>query len=319
MIDKFNRTIDYMRLSVTDRCNLRCKYCMPESGVSKKLHREILRHEELVEIVEAGAQIGIKKIRLTGGEPLIRKNIVELVKEISTVEGINEVTMTTNGLLLKKYLNDLQEAGLTRINLSLDTLNPDRYRSITRGGNIEEVLSCIPLIFAAGLRPLKINVVLIGGFNEDEIGDFVELTRHQNIEVRFIELMPIGEASQWTNDKFVSNQKVLEVVDLIKIERTHPSSPADYYQLKDGVGKIGLINPISCSFCVDCNRIRVTSDGKIKPCLHSDQEIELMEALRNHEDIVKILREAITSKPKEHLINNKEYKPITREMNQIGG
>lgn len=308
-----------MRLSVTDRCNLRCKYCMPESGVSKKLHKEILRHEELVEIVKAGAQVGIKKIRLTGGEPLIRKNIVELVKEISNVEGINEVTMTTNGLLLKNYLNDLKEAGLTRINLSLDTLKPERYRSITRGGNIEEVLSCIPLILAAGLRPLKINVVLIGGFNEDEIGDFVELTRHQNIEVRFIELMPIGEASQWTNDKFVSNQKVLEVVELIKIEKTHPSSPAEYYQLKDGVGKIGLINPISCSFCVDCNRIRVTSDGKVKPCLHSDQEIELMEALRNHEDIVKILREAITSKPKEHLINNKEYKPIKRDMNRIGG
>ncbi len=319
MIDKYNRTIDYMRLSVTDRCNLRCKYCMPESGVSKKLHKEILRHEELVEIVKAGAQVGIKKIRLTGGEPLIRKNIVELVKEISNVEGINEVTMTTNGLLLKNYLNDLKEAGLTRINLSLDTLKPERYRSITRGGNIEEVLSCIPLILAAGLRPLKINVVLIGGFNEDEIGDFVELTRHQNIEVRFIELMPIGEASQWTNDKFVSNQKVLEVVELIKIEKTHPSSPAEYYQLKDGVGKIGLINPISCSFCVDCNRIRVTSDGKVKPCLHSDQEIELMEALRNHEDIVKILREAITSKPKEHLINNKEYKPIKRDMNRIGG
>lgn len=319
MIDKYNRTIDYMRLSVTDRCNLRCKYCMPESGVSKKLHKEILRHEELVEIVKAGAQVGIQKIRLTGGEPLIRKNIVELVKEISNVEGINEVTMTTNGLLLKNYLDDLKEAGLTRINLSLDTLKPDRYRSITRGGNIEDVLSCIPLILAAGLRPLKINVVLIGGFNEDEIGDFVELTRHQNIEVRFIELMPIGEASQWTNDKFVSNQKVLEVVELIKIEKTHPSSPAEYYQLKDGVGKIGLINPISCSFCVDCNRIRVTSDGKVKPCLHSDQEIELMEALRNHEDIVKILKEAITSKPKEHLINNKEYKPIKRDMNRIGG
>ncbi|MBI9013750.1 MAG: GTP 3',8-cyclase MoaA [Clostridiales bacterium] len=319
MIDKYNRTIDYMRLSVTDRCNLRCKYCMPESGVSKKLHREILRHEELVEIVKAGAQVGIKKIRLTGGEPLIRKNIVELVKEISNVEGINEVTMTTNGLLLKNYLNDLKEAGLTRINLSLDTLKSDRYKSITRGGNIEDVLSCIPLILAAGLSPLKINVVLIGGFNEDEISDFVELTRHQNIEVRFIELMPIGEASRWTNDKFVSNQKVLEVVELIKIDKTHPSSPAEYYKLKDGVGKVGLINPISCSFCVDCNRIRVTSDGKVKPCLHSDQEIELMKALRNHEDIVKILRVAITSKPKEHLINDKEYKPITRDMNRIGG
>jgi len=319
MIDKYNRTIDYMRLSVTDRCNLRCKYCMPESGVSKKLHKEILRHEELIEIVKAGALIGIKKIRLTGGEPLIRKNIVELVQEISNVEGINEVTMTTNGLLLKSYLNDLKEAGLTRINLSLDTLNPERYKNITRGGNIEEVLACIPLILEAGLRPLKINVVLIGGFNEDEINDFVELTRHQNIEVRFIELMPIGEASRWTNDKFVSNQKVLEVSELIKIEKTHPSSPAEYYQLKGGVGKIGLINPISCSFCVDCNRIRVTSDGKVKPCLHSDQEIELMEALRNHEDIVKILRDAVTSKPKEHLINDKEYKPITRDMNRIGG
>lgn len=319
MIDKYNRTIDYMRLSVTDRCNLRCKYCMPESGVSKKLHKEILRHEELVEIVRAGAEIGIKKIRLTGGEPLIRKNIVELVQNISDIEGIDEVTMTTNGLLLKNYLDDLIKVGLTRINLSLDTLKSDRYRNITRGGNIDEVLSCIPLILEAGLRPLKINVVLIGGFNEDEIVDFVELTRHQNIEVRFIELMPIGEASLWTNDKFVSNQKVLEVVDLIKVEKTHPSSPAEYYKLKDGVGKVGLINPISCSFCVDCNRIRITSDGKVKPCLHSDHEIELMKALRNNENIVEILKESITSKPKEHLINDEEYKPITRNMNRIGG
>ncbi len=318
MIDKYNRKINYLRLSVTDRCNLRCKYCMPETGISKKEHSNILRHEEMIEIIQTAAKLGIEKIRLTGGEPLIRNGIINLVSDIHAIHGINEITMTTNGLLLKDKLDDLVDAGLTRINLSLDTLKSDRYKTITRGGDIESVLSCIPLILGKGMK-LKINVVLIGGFNEDEIIDFVELTHHNNIDVRFIELMPIGEASVWNRDQFISNEKVLEVVKLEEVDSEDIGSPAKYYRLSDGIGKVGLINPISCSFCENCNRIRVTSDGKVKPCLHSDVEIDLMKALRDGDDIEVILRESILEKPKEHKINDKDYQPIQRDMNRIGG
>lgn len=318
MLDSYNRKINYMRLSVTDRCNLRCKYCMPESGVSKKMHKDILRHEEMVEIVKVAAELGIEKVRLTGGEPLIRRGIVDLVKEIDAVKGIKEITMTTNGLLLADMLDDLVEAGLNRINLSLDTLNAQKYQSITRGGDLSKVLSVIDRILDHKMK-LKINVVLIGGFNEDEIVDFVNLTKRSTIDVRFIELMPIGQASDWNTSNFISNQRVLEVCDLEAIENMDMGSPAKYYRLKDGLGRVGLINPISCAFCDDCNRIRVTSDGKVKPCLHSNEEIDLMAIIRNKGDIKEVLEKAIFNKPKEHGINDKDYKPIHRNMNRIGG
>lgn len=317
MQDKYNRTINYMRLSVTDRCNLRCKYCMPESGVKKKTHKEILRHEEMLEIVRVGANLGIEKVRLTGGEPLTRRGIVGLVKSIKNISGIKEVTMTTNGVLLADSLDDLVDAGLDRINLSLDTMNPEKYSDITRGGDLSIVMNCIPRIIEKGLK-LKINVVLIGGFNEDEIVDFIELTRNEHIDVRFIELMPIGEASIWNKHQFIPNTVVLEKAELEKLD-IETGSPAKYYRLKDGKGRIGLINPISCSFCDDCNRIRVTSDGKIKPCLHSNVEIDLMEALRHGEDIEAILKNAILDKPESHQLQDEEHEPIKRNMNRIGG
>jgi len=318
MKDSYDRKINYLRLSVTDRCNLRCKYCMPESGISKKTHHDILRHEEMIKIVKISASLGIEKVRLTGGEPLIRRGIVDLVREIKQVEGIKELTMTTNGVLLGDLLDDLIDAGLDRINLSLDTLNPDRYRSITRGGELQPILKCIDRILEKKMK-LKINVVLIGGLNIDEIKDFVDLTRNHPIDVRFIELMPIGEASLWSHDKFVSGQKVLEMVDLKPIESEETGSPAKYYKLADGKGKVGLINPISCSFCENCNRIRITSDGKIKPCLHSDSEIDLLKLLRNNEDVESTIKEAIWDKPKAHSLNDEDHVPIKREMIQIGG
>lgn len=318
MKDQFKREINYLRLSLTDRCNLRCQYCMPDDGVLKKSHEEILRHEEIIQIVQAASQLGIKKIRLTGGEPLVRKGLVDLVKQMHQVEGINEITMTTNGQTLDQSLKALKAAGLSRINLSLDTLDPDRYKWITRGGNLQPVLDVIPKIIELGMTPLKINIVLIKGFNDDEIEKFVELTRTHPIDVRFIELMPIGESSHFTYGRFMSNKEVLERVSLIKIDHT-TGSPATYYQLDGGIGKIGLINPISCNFCDECNRIRITSDGKIKPCLHSNNEVDLLKALRNKQPILEIIKQAINEKPEKHLINEKDFVPIDRNMNRIGG
>ncbi|MCH4888990.1 GTP 3',8-cyclase MoaA [Acidaminobacter sp. JC074] len=318
MKDSYDRKINYLRLSVTDRCNLRCKYCMPESGISKKTHQDILRHEEMLRIVRISAKLGIEKVRLTGGEPLIRKGIVDLVREIKCIDGIRELTMTTNGILLGDMLDDLVEAGLDRINLSLDTLDENKYRKITRGGELGPVLDCMKRILDKKMK-LKINVVLIGGFNIDEVVDFVNLTKDHPIDVRFIELMPIGEASQWSHDKFVSGEKVLELAKLLPVVTEDLGSPAKYYKLEDGLGRVGLINPISCSFCDNCNRIRVTSDGKVKPCLHSDSEIDLMNIIRNQGDLEEALKEAIWKKPKAHGMNDEDYMPIKRDMNRIGG
>lgn len=320
MRDMYNRKINYLRISITDRCNMRCVYCMPEEGILKKNHKDILTHEEIIEIVKAAAKLGVNKIRLTGGEPLVKKNIIELISEISQIEGINDLSLTTNGVLLKDRLIELKAAGLTRINLSLDTLDPDKYKTITRGGDLKPVLESIQMALEENMIPLKINVVLIGGFNVNEIADFVELTRSNPIHVRFIELMPIGEASDWNRDKFVSNETVLKTVKLIPVDREDKGSPATYYKLKDGAGKVGLINPISCSFCSECNRLRITSDGKIKPCLHSDEEIDLMHIVRNDlEHLGNKLLEAVKRKPENHNINEIDYQPIKRNMNRIGG
>jgi cyclic pyranopterin phosphate synthase len=222
--------------------------------------------------------------------------------------------------LLKDQLKELKKAGLTRINISLDTLDHEKYESITRGGNLSFVLDAIDEALKIGMTPLKINVVLIGGFNVDEIKDFVELTRNNPIHVRFIELMPIGEASEWNINKFVSNEVVLTKAKLFPIDREDKGSPATYYKLEGGVGKVGLINPISCSFCDDCNRLRITSDGKIKPCLHSDEEIDLLDTLRNNpKELSEKLLEAVKNKPEKHEINEENYVPILRNMNRIGG
>lgn len=319
MLDKYNRKINYLRISITDRCNMRCVYCMPEDGILKKHHKDILSHEEIIEIAKTSAELGVNKIRLTGGEPLIRKGIVNLISEISAIEGITDLSLTTNGILLRDRIKELKEAGLNRVNLSLDTLDPEKFKTITRGGDIKPVLESIKMLLDEGMVPLKINVVLIGGFNENEIEDFVELTRNNPIHVRFIELMPIGEASDWNRNKFVSNDIVLSKVKLEPVNRDDKGSPAVYYKLKDGIGKVGLINPISCSFCSDCNRLRITSDGKIKPCLHSDDEIDLLNPSRSGVDIREILLEAVKKKPESHKINEKNYEPIKRNMNRIGG
>lgn len=318
LFDSYGRRLNYLRISVTDLCNLRCMYCMPQEGIQKLAHHEVMTLEELLEVAGALVELGIDKIRITGGEPLVRKGIVSLIKELSQYDGLREIAMTTNGILLGRYAEELKAAGLKRVNISVDTLDPEKYEKITRGGNLEMVLEGIKEAQRVGLRPIKLNTVLIGGFNDDEIEKFVALTADNNIDVRFIELMPIGQASGWSVEKFISNAEVLrKVPSLEKIESNDISSPAEYYRIPGALGRVGLINPITCKFCENCNRIRLTSDGKLKLCLHSDREVDLAETLGSGGDIKDTILKEIKNKPKEHKLEDGEY--TKRDMFKIGG
>lgn len=321
MKDASGRNINYLRISITDLCNLRCMYCMPQDGIEKKHHKEILSLEEIYEVTKIAVDLGVDKVRITGGEPLVRNGIIKFIESIAQLEGIRDLAMTTNGLLLKEYAQELKNAGLDRVNISLDTLKDEKYKEITRGGNLKTVLEGIEAAKKVGLNPIKINTVIIGNFNDDEVEDFVGLTLKENIEVRFIELMPIGQASTWAKNKFISNSTIKDrISELMPIYDGDKHSPAKYYRLPGGVGKIGFINPISSHFCKYCNRIRLTADGRLKPCLHSNQEIDIKTALRhNIGDLRKLLEEAILSKPSQHTLNDLDHEPIVRDMYRIGG
>lgn len=319
MKDSFGREINYLRISLTDRCNLRCQYCMPEQGIADKFqHDQILPLEDIYQIVRVFVKLGVHKIRLTGGEPLVRKGIVEVIEMIKKLDGVKDLAMTTNGVLLKEMAPALKNAGLDRVNISLDTLNPQKYQEITRGGNLSDVLAGIAEARKVGLTPIKINTVLIGGFNDDEILDLVDLTNRENIDVRFIELMPIGQAADWAERNFISNETVLEVAkDLIPVEKQDLSSPATYYKFPNGKGKVGIINPISCKFCEYCNRVRLTSTGKLKLCLHSNKEIDLKKYIHDEKALEEVILASIKNKEEAHHLEDGDF--ITRNMNQIGG
>ena len=309
MKDRFGRNITYLRISVTDLCNLRCKYCMPESGVESLCHSDILSIEEIVEIVKVASKNGIKKIRLTGGEPLVRRGFINLCKQISEINEIEDIAITTNGVYLKEMADELFENKVRRINFSLDTLIKEKYNDITRRNDFDKTMESIKKGFK-----VKINVVLIGGFNDDEIEDFVNLANKYDLEVRFIELMQIGETANWSKDKFVSNKIVLEKVP--KLEFDGVSGVAKIYKIKGQKGRIGLISPISCSFCEDCNRIRLTSDGKLKPCLHSRDEINLKGL--SGEELEEVFKRGIFEKPEKHHLEDGKSESA-RDMNKIGG
>lgn len=318
MKDSFGRNINYLRISITDLCNLRCKYCMPEEGVQKECHNNILSLEDFYKVSKVMVGLGINKIRITGGEPLIKKDIVSLIEKIAKLEGIKEVALTTNGLLLEKYAEELKKAGLTRVNISIDTLDEKKYSEITRGGKLTEVLKGIEKAKEVGLTPIKLNVVLMGGFNVSEISNFVELTRNEKMDIRFIELMPIGEALKIKNVFRVDGNTILEKVpELKEVEREDRSSPAKYFKLENGLGKVGIIEPVSCKFCKDCNRIRLTSTGKLKLCLHSEDEIDLKPYLGDEEKLKKAILESIKIKPEEHLLEEGQY--VQKSMSKIGG
>ena len=320
MRDDFGREINYLRISVTDRCNLRCRYCMPEAGYADIIPREeILSFEEIGRVAEAAAKLGIRKIRLTGGEPLVRHNVVDLISKIHEIEGIEEIGITTNGILLPEMAEDLKKAGVTRVNISIDTMDPEKYKRITRGGDLNRVLAGIEAAKKAGLTPVKLNVVALGGFNEDEFGDFIELTRRENYIIRFIELMPIGHADVGDSYGFISNQEILSrFPELVPVEN-EKFSVSDDYRLPDGKGKVGFFSALSHHFCASCNKIRLTSDGKIKPCLHSNEEIDMKGPLAvSDEAVLEALDRSIHHKVEHHLLNEGAA-PIERDMNKIGG
>ncbi|MCY6369198.1 GTP 3',8-cyclase MoaA [Clostridium ganghwense] len=319
MLDNYGRKIEYLRISLTDKCNLRCIYCMPEKGVEKKCHNEVMKCEEITKIVKAAANLGIKKIRYTGGEPLIFKGIEELVYNTAQTPGIRDIGITTNGILLNDLIHDLKQAGLKRLNISLDTLKEDKFKKITRYGDLNKVLRGIEKCLSLGLTPLKINTVLLKGINDDEIGDFINLTKELPIHVRFIELMPIGEGVKFYKKSAMTSDEVLErFPNLIPIKSLETST-AELYRLKDAKGKVGFISPLSCKFCRDCNKIRITSEGMIKPCLHSQEEVDIKEYIDNEVLLISKLKKAILSKPQEHKIEVNKRSETKRMMFQIGG
>lgn len=314
MRDQFNREISYLRVSITDLCNLRCRYCMPD-GVCQKRHEDILSFEEITEIVSAAAELGIKKVRITGGEPLVRKNCIELCRMVSEIPGIVEVDMTTNGILLGRYAKELKAAGVSRVNISLDTMDPEKYAAITGGGRLQDALEGIHSAFAVGLTPVKLNTVLIGGFNDNEIECFVELTRSAPLELRFIELMPMGGA--FGREAYLSGNTVLERMPELK-PMPDSGGVARLYRLPDGLGRVGLISPLSRHFCGSCNRLRLTSEGSLKPCLHSRQEISVR-GLHGRE-LLETLEQAIRNKPQMHgTLDAEHLSEAGRTMNTIGG
>ena len=314
MMDQYGRTIDYLRLSVTDLCNYRCRYCMPAEGVEKGPHGSILTVEELVVIGEAAVKLGVRKIRLTGGEPLVRRGILDICRGLRAIPELKELCLTTNGSLLPELAQPLREAGVDRLNISLDTLKPERFQEITRRGTLDEVLKGIRAAEDAGFQNLKLDTVLMGGVNDDEIGDFLALTMEHPWEVRFIELMPMGPCAAWPKERFLPVTEVLRRFP--QLEKIRPNGVARRYRLPGAVGTAGLIAPVSYEFCGDCRRIRVTADGRLKGCLHSREEIPLRGL---HGDaLTEAIRRGILQKPRQHHLTE-HASDTPRTMNQIGG
>ena len=323
MKDKFGREIDYLRVSVTDKCNLRCIYCMDEKDNTFLKNDEKLTDDEIYRVVKESSELGIKKVRITGGEPLVRPNLVNLLSKINSIQGIEEIYLTTNGILLTDMIDELAINGLKGVNISLDSLKEERFNKLTRLGKLNKVLESIDKAIALGIK-VKLNTVIVDHINKDEIIDFVNLTKEKNIDVRFIELMPIGIA---INYKGATNEEVLKVIsetysDYEEVVRSKSGGPASYIKLKDAKGKIGFISAISNCFCEECNRIRLTPEGFLKQCLHFDYGVDLKSKLRagiSDEELRKLIYDNIYDKPEKHLFLEKSDHKEIKFMNQIGG
>ncbi|GBC94405.1 GTP 3',8-cyclase [bacterium HR16] len=365
MRDSFGRTIDYLRISVTDRCNFRCVYCMPEEGADVAPKEWILRYEEIATIVKVAAELGVRKVRLTGGEPLVRKDIVQLVRMIAQTPGITEVSMTTNGFLLARYAHELKEAGLTRINISLDTLNPERFVRIARRGSLQQVLEGIEAARQVGLSPIKLNMVVMRGFNDDEVADFARLTLRHPYHVRFIELMPINwndgsDSGEFLQQRFWNRifahteestfqliqaqhashsmlsaeemrrlfvpvheirQRIEQEVSPLEPAEVITNGPARTFRLPGAQGTVGFISQVTHDFCANCNRLRLTADGFLRPCLMADGEVDLRAPLREgkgEEEIRRLFLHTVAHKPERHYLAE-GIVPVGRGMSQLGG
>ena len=323
MLDRFGRNIDYLRISVTEKCNLKCIYCIDENSTLNSCNNETLSDDEICKIVKECASLGIKKIRITGGEPLVRKNIENLIYRLKSINGIEEIYITTNGVLLKDKIEVLKKNGLTGVNISLDSLAEERFKKLTKFNKLSDVLFSIDKALDLGLK-VKINTVIIDDINKDEIIDFVNLTKYKNLDIRFIELMPIGAAKKY---KGTNNEEILNIINNnfknIKVEnKSKRSGPASYIKIENYKGKIGFISPISSCFCENCNRIRLTSNGFLKKCLHYNYGVDLKKYIRNNisdKDLNTLIYNNIYDKPQKHLFMEECDNKENKYMNQIGG
>jgi cyclic pyranopterin phosphate synthase len=328
LIDAHNRLIDYLRIAVTDRCNLRCRYCMPPEGVAPLPHEEILTYEEILRVARVAVTLGIRKIRLTGGEPLVRRGLGLLVGTLMRMDGLQDLSMTTNGVHLAQYARELRAAGLGRVNVSMDSLDPERYRFLTRGGELSLVWEGLMAAWAAGLHPIKVNVVAMEGLTPEEILAFARLTLQWPFEVRFIEWMPVGSDSPWQPSDVLPADRIVEI-----IRRAFPlepavtatgNGPAHLSRIPGGRGALGVISPVTRHFCHQCNRLRLTSDGKLRACLFSDREVDLKGLMRgggSDAALAEQIRLAIADKPQGHRLGleDRRIKKCMRPMNRIGG
>ncbi len=335
-IDPFGRAITYLRISVTDRCNLRCVYCMPKEGLSKippqagqwQVRSDQLSVEEIVRVVETAAKGGVNRIRLTGGEPLVHPQVVEIVRRIASIPGIEEVSLTTNAMLLERLAQPLADAGLKRVNISLDSLDIDKFKRITRGGDLNRVWKGIAAAERARLAPLKLNTVIVRGLNADELPAFARLTMENDWHVRFIEVMPIGNAQDWgegfpaPRERYFSVQEMgvaLSTFDLQPVTAPAGNGPARTYKIPGARGTIGFISPLGEHFCESCNRLRLTSDGKLRSCLVIPNEVSLREAARTGKPLEKYFYQAVANKPKQHNMCVSMPTDTQRGMSQLGG
>jgi cyclic pyranopterin phosphate synthase len=322
--DQHGRAIEYLRISVTDRCNFRCVYCMPAEGLEWLPKADILSYEEITEVVRQLAPLGLRRLRITGGEPTIRPQLTTLIRELKAVEGIEDIALSTNGVKLPQMAAELKAAGLDRVNMSSDSLRPDRIKSIARRDLKFDPIAALKASLEAGLTPFKLNVVVMRGINDDEVGDFARLTLDHEVHVRFIELMPVGEMANLEWDHVVPSAEVLEsAAKAIGVLEPHAgpakgNGPAQYYSAAGAPGTIGVITPMTHTYCGTCNRVRLTADGRLRTCLYGDHEVNLRDPLRAGEPLEPIFVQALASKPKEHQLLQMQVGGL-RALSQVGG
>jgi GTP 3',8-cyclase len=324
--DSFGRMHDSLRISVTDRCNIRCFYCMPESGVKFQAHEQILRFEEIERFVRVAVTLGIRKVRVTGGEPLVRRDLPVLIRKLSGIEGVEDLALTTNGVLLKEQARDLYDAGLRRINIHLDTLDRERFKQITRRDELPKVLDAIEFCRELGYGPIKINAVAVKNLVEPDIVPLARYGRERNIEIRYIEFMPLDSQNLWDRGRVLIADDMIAMLEreigaLEEIPDGDPRAPATEYRFTDGIGRVGFIASVSRPFCLNCNRIRLTADGKLRYCLFAVEETDVRGILRTGSDdeLRAAIKSNISSKWLGHEINSAQFVPPPRPMYSIGG
>ena len=325
LVDRYSRNLNYLRISITDRCNLQCMYCVPREDIPRLRHAEILSYEEILRLVKIGVGLGISKVRVTGGEPLVRKGVYDFLEKLTRIQGLSDVSLTTNGILLKDNILKIKAAGINRINISLDTLNPEKYKKITGHDKFRQVWSGINLAREAGFAPIKLNIVALKGINEDELVDFAGLSLSNPYHIRFIEQMPIGAPLAKKGHNLLTPEiktRIRVLGELEPIGKEINDGPAERFKFKDAEGEIGFIRPISRHFCGMCNRLRLTANGQLRSCLLSDRQEDLRGPLRSgcsDSELAEVFWEAVKHKPPEHQLNGKQDVKVAGRMIAIGG